>query len=62
MIEVLVRGGAYALFEFACRNYDYQEDPNGYTSKCHLCVDVRKHLAARDDFPELQPKQFYTAL
>jgi len=62
IIEMLVTGGASALFEFAGRNHDYEELPDGYTSKCHLCVDVRKHLSTRDEFPELQPQQFYTEL
>lgn len=32
---------------------------DGYVGKCHLCVDVRKHLSARGEFDELQPAQFY---
>jgi len=62
IIRTLVAGGPYALFKFACQAYGYKEEPRGYTSKCHLCVDVRKHLSTCDEFPELRPKQFYMAL
>jgi hypothetical protein len=41
--------------------YGYQERA-GYISKCHLCTDVRKHLARCGDFAELQPTAFYERL
>ena len=41
--------------------YGYQE-LEGYVSKCHLCLDVRKHLVGRGEFSELQPTAFYDAL
>ena len=62
IIRTLVTGGPHALFEFASNAYGYRETSGGYTSKCHLCVDVRKHLVSRDQFPELQPRQFYSSL
>jgi hypothetical protein len=33
--------------------------PDGYAGKCHLCVDVRRHLVRRGGFPELRPAAFY---
>jgi hypothetical protein len=39
----------------------YQE-LDGYVSKCHLCIDIRRHLAAVGGFEELQPRQFYERL
>lgn len=41
--------------------YGYQER-EGYISKCHLCLDIRRHLVRRDEFPELQPATFYERL
>jgi hypothetical protein len=40
----------------------YIENPEGYMSKCHLCVDIRKHLVKNDDFVELRPVEFYERL
>jgi hypothetical protein len=34
----------------------------GYISKCHLCIDVRRHLARHGDFAELKPGAFYDRL
>ena len=41
--------------------YGYQER-EGYISKCHLCLDIRRHLARHGDFAELQPAVFYERL
>lgn len=49
------------LFEFA-RDFDYEESPEGYLSKCHACVDMRKHLAVTGQFDELEPREFYERL
>jgi hypothetical protein len=40
----------------------YRESPAGYLSRCHLCVDIRRHLAATGEFAELAPRQFYEQL
>jgi hypothetical protein len=34
----------------------------GYFSKCHFCLDIRKHLIMVDSFEELAPRQFYKIL
>jgi len=38
---------------------DFVPDEAGYVSKCHLCLDVRKHLHATERFEELRPEAFY---
>jgi hypothetical protein len=38
------------------------EEREGYISKCHLCVDIRRHLVRQGEFQELQPKVFYERL
>jgi len=50
-----------ALYELG-RAYGYEERREGYISKCHLCLDVRRYLVTRDVFPELQPREFYEHL
>lgn len=34
----------------------------GYLSKCHLCMDARKHLAGTGEYEELRPREFYEQL
>jgi len=59
IIGILAEYGPYGLYEAATLEYGYKPLPNGYSGKCHLCVDVRRHLALSGNFPELQPWQFY---
>jgi MoaA/NifB/PqqE/SkfB family radical SAM enzyme len=48
------------LYEFGVEEFGYMELPEGYISKCHLCVDIRKFLAKKtDEFKELRPREFY---
>ncbi len=48
------------LYEFGIKEFGYKESPEGYVSKCHLCVDIRKHIAQQtDEFKELRPREFY---
>lgn len=56
---ILIKDGPYGLYEFAYDKYGYSPLEDGYVGKCHLCVDVRKHLNSRGDFEELQPMRFY---
>ena len=60
IIDLLVAGGPLRLLEMAKEEYGYRELPEGYAGKCHLCVDVRRHLSAHGDFPELRPTEFYS--
>jgi len=59
LVEVLVERGPYGLLELAQDEYRYQPLTEGYTGKCHLCVDVRLHLVEAGDFAELRPLGFY---
>ena len=56
---ILINDGPYGLYQFACNKYGYSPLEDGYVGKCHLCVDVRKHLNSQGEFDELQPAQFY---
>ena len=52
-----------SLYKFSVEEFSYKELPDGYASKCHLCVDLRKHLSHQThEFKELQPKEFYNQL
>lgn len=61
VLGFLVNDDMPGLYAFA-RDRDYTELPRGYFSKCHLCVDLRRHLSASGDFPELAPTQLYEQL
>lgn len=50
-------GELYRLGE----QFGYEEE-EGYISKCHLCVSIRRHLANLGDFRELRPNAFYEHL
>ena len=63
LIEKLVQGGVEALFNWAVNDFDYQEDLRGYIAKCHLCLDIRRHLIRSGvGFQELAPRAFYDNL
>lgn len=48
------------LYELAVEEFDYRERDEGYVSKCHLCLDIRRHIAEEtDEFKELRPREFY---
>lgn len=48
------------LYEFGVKEFGYKENSEGYISKCHLCVDVRKHVSQQtDEFKELRPRELY---
>ena len=50
------------LYELALK-YGYQPVKAGYISKCHLCVDIRKHLVKKGlKFEELKPVEYYSHL
>jgi MoaA/NifB/PqqE/SkfB family radical SAM enzyme len=51
------------LYEFGVEEFEYKELAEGYISKCHFCVDIRKCLAKQtDEFEELRPREFYSHL
>jgi hypothetical protein len=59
IIGLLIEQGPYGLCRWATSEYNFEVDPSGYAGKCHLCVDVRRHLHAVDGFKELSPATFY---
>jgi len=51
------------LYELSVKEFGYKERQEGYISKCHLCLDIRKHIARQTDkFNELRPREFYFQL
>lgn len=59
VVGALASGGPVALLELASR-CGFTPRPAGYAGPCHLCWDVRRHLAARAEFrAELAPEWMY---
>ena len=51
------------LFNFATKEFGYKEKKDGYISKCHLCLDIRKYIVSLiKEFKELKPLEFYQHL
>ena len=61
ILNFLVSQDFEGLFNFA-REYGYEEIKDGYISKCHLCLDIRKFLLDKGEFEELRPREFYSYL
>ncbi len=61
VLGFLLTGDFAGLYDYA-RERGYQEKEDGYVSKCHLCVDLRRHLASQDECAELAPREFYRHL
>jgi hypothetical protein len=59
LIDKLVKDGPHGLAAMAQQEYGYRYRSDGYAGKCHLCVDVRRHLAETGGFEELRPQGFY---
>lgn len=59
LIKILIERGPYGLMKLAQEEHGYESREEGYTGKCHLCVDVRRHLVKSADFEELHPRGFY---
>ena len=59
LLKVLIESGPYGLYQLAKNEFSFLQEPAGYVDKCHLCVDVRKHLVGQALFAELQPAGFY---
>ncbi len=58
ILKYLINDDMKGLMQFA-KNTNYEELRVGYVSKCHLCLDIRKHLSVNSNFDELNPKEFY---
>ncbi|MGB9727445.1 MAG: radical SAM protein [Nitrososphaeria archaeon] len=51
------------LYNIGVKEFDYKESREGYISKCHLCVDIRKHIVEKGgELTELKPIEFYKNL
>jgi len=61
VLKYLVNDDLPGLLKFSA-DYGYHENEDGYYSKCHLCVDIRKYLIDKDNFKELKPNAFYSNL
>ncbi|MFX0082042.1 MAG: hypothetical protein ACFE94_09840 [Candidatus Hodarchaeota archaeon] len=60
VLKILIFGNFEQFYNFAMDNYNYLELEEGYVSKCHVCLDIRKKIASKtDDFKELNPIEFY---
>jgi hypothetical protein len=60
-LKFIINQDFRGLFQFA-KDLGYQEPAEGYVSKCHLCVDIRKYLLTKGGFEELRPPEFYLHL
>lgn len=61
VLKYLVKEDMKGLFNFA-KDLGYPELHEGYVSKCHLCLDIRKYLVSIEDYAELKPREFYEQL
>ena len=61
VLGLLMEEDLEGLFALA-RPRGYQESAEGFYSKCHLCMELRKHIALTADYPELSPREFYLQL
>ncbi|MBC7333854.1 MAG: 4Fe-4S cluster-binding domain-containing protein [Actinobacteria bacterium] len=47
------------LYEIG-KYFGYKDNAQGYVSKCHLCLDIRRYLVKKtEEFYELNPKEYY---
>ncbi|NLS96956.1 MAG: radical SAM protein [Planctomycetaceae bacterium] len=53
----LWKGGPHALWKTLAPDFD--PDPAGYISRCHLCLDLRQHLRRAGVYQELRPNDYY---
>lgn len=62
-LKRVVRGGVAGLYEWAVSEHGYEEKEDGYIAKCHVCLDIRRHLVNAGAAPaELGPAEFYENL
>jgi hypothetical protein len=62
ILALLYNKGVLGLLNFAVKEYGFQQRET-YSHPCHLCTDIRKHIAdSTDEFSELAPKGFYEHL
>jgi len=63
VLQRLVEGGVEALYNWSVSEHGYRESSLGYIAKCHLCLDIRRHLVqAGKRYKEIAPIAFYSEL
>jgi len=63
VLDLLAAGGVESLHQQAVSEWGYRDRPDGYIAKCHLCLDIRRHLVRRGfRLKELAPLDFYRKL
>jgi len=64
ILTTLAETGIQGFYDYATGLEDYAARPEGYSNKCELCQDIRRHLSERGWFEstELAPPEFYAAL
>jgi len=55
----LATHGPFGLRQLAIDRVGHVDRPEGYVSKCDLCLHLRDQLHATGAFPELRPDGFY---
>lgn len=62
-LKRVIREGVAGLFDWAVAEFGFKEDEDGYIAKCHVCLDIRRHLfKAGAGLKELNPSGFYKNL
>jgi hypothetical protein len=62
IMRALLDEGVEGLYHIG-KEFGYKERKEGYSFKCDLCVDIRRHIAQRtNQFVELNPREFYFQL
>jgi len=61
ILALLMREDLPGLLRFA-KARGFREDPAGYFSACHLCMEIRRFLFKSGSFKELAPGDFYRQL
>ncbi len=62
LVDILINKGPYGIFTIATEKYAYRSPIDDFAGKCHLCVDVRKHLSNIGNYHELKPLKFYETI
>ena len=60
LLTTLFQSGIRGFFDCASKDFGFRPEGD-YTSKCHLCFDIRRYLVCQRQFnsQELQPRQHY---
>jgi len=61
VLALLMEEDLEGLLMFGMR-HGYTLSEEGYLSRCHLCIDIRRHLVEQGGFRELFPVEFYRHL